>query len=164
MQKNNTCPTIIKQVVDFLEEKNHKCVEIVFNENAKKEHKLNWCMKNICTYNTNSVYQNGKMNDKLIMKELCKFLKDNNHDCCRIIGINNPKFKWCMKDVCKQKLMYEDMARRQAEEDKFVEKLRSEGHTCIRIMESYPSQTSWCRQNICVNISQKTKSNKQPQV
>ncbi len=36
MQKNNTCPTIIKQVADFLEERNHECVEIVFNENAKK--------------------------------------------------------------------------------------------------------------------------------
>ncbi|AFX93178.1 hypothetical protein CE11_01152 [Megavirus courdo11] len=149
--QNNICPKIIKQVADFLEEKNHKCVEIIFNANAKKTYKLNWCMKNICVTNTDSVYKNSE--DKPIMKELCKFLKNNNHDCCEILYSSNPKFKWCMKDVCKQKLIYEDMARRQAEEDRFVEKLRSEGHTCISIMECYPSRTSWCRKDICVNIS-----------
>nr|WBF70217.1 hypothetical protein [Megavirus caiporensis] len=151
MQKNIICPKIIKQVADFLESKNHKCVEIIFNINTKRTHELNWCMKDICIVNTNSIHKN--IEDKSIMKELCKFLKNNNHDCCEILHSDNSRFRWCMQDVCKQKLIYEDMARRQAEEDRFVEKLRSEGHTCISIMECYPSRTSWCRQDICVNIS-----------
>ncbi|UFX99720.1 hypothetical protein QKC54_gp1017 [Megavirus baoshan] len=53
------------------------------------------------------------------MKELCKFLNNNNHDFCRIMYFNNLEFKWC-GDVCKQKLIYEDMAKRQKEEDRFM--------------------------------------------
>ncbi|BCS82509.1 hypothetical protein QLL95_gp0020 [Cotonvirus japonicus] len=153
MRKSNDCPKIINQVVDFLKGKNHQCTEILFDSQSKKQHKLTWCMKDVCITNSNNVDKNNdQRKTPLIMKELCKFLKENDHACCMIIGMQNHKFKWCMKDVCERKLMYDDMARRQAEEDKFVEKLRNEGHTCIRIMESYPSQTGWCRQKICVNI------------
>ncbi|AGF85758.1 hypothetical protein QJ854_gp024 [Moumouvirus goulette] len=151
MQKNMKCPEIIKQVADFLEENNHKCVEIVFNRNAKKPYKLNWCMKNICAKDINGIYNHNETKIPPVMRELCKYLKNNNHECCEIIGINNHKFKWCMKDICKQKLIYEDMRRRQAQEDAFVEKLKNEGHTCIYIMESYPSQTGWCGKKVCVN-------------
>ncbi|AGC01567.1 hypothetical protein H012_gp899 [Acanthamoeba polyphaga moumouvirus] len=148
--ENNKCPNIINQVADFLKENNHTCVKILSDE---KLYKLDWCMKDICVNNSNeSTISNKQNKTPVIMKQLCKFLKKKDHECCMIIGMNNHKFKWCMQDVCKDKLMYEDMKRRQAEEDAFVEKLRYEGHTCIYIMESYPSQTGWCRQKICVNM------------
>nr|AEX63313.1 hypothetical protein mv_L1111 [Moumouvirus Monve] len=152
--ENKTCPKIINQVADFLKENNHKCVKI--QPDVKKSYKLSWCMKDVCVNNPNkSTITNIKNKTPLIMRQLCKFLENKDHECCMIMGMNNHKFKWCMQDVCKDKLMYEDMERRQAQEDAFVEKLQNEGHTCIYIMESYPSQTGWCGQKICVNTTRK---------
>lgn len=85
----------------------------------------------------------------IIMKELRSFLESKNHMCMKIIGIDDHKFKWCEKDICQEKLMWEDMERRQKEEDAFYTKLKSEGHTCLFIMESYSSRTGWCGQTPC---------------
>uniref|UniRef100_A0A6G6ACS9 Uncharacterized protein n=1 Tax=Borely moumouvirus TaxID=2712067 RepID=A0A6G6ACS9_9VIRU len=150
MSKNKNCPKIIKKVADFLKDNNHSCVEIL-HDRKKKSYELYWCMKDDCVL-SHSLF--GKSNQiPKIMKKLCDFLKKNNHECCSIIGTSNHEFEWCMKDICEEKLMIEDMARRQAEEDAFVEKLVREGHTCIYIMESYPSQTGWCEQKVCINLA-----------
>lgn len=85
-----------------------------------------------------------------IMRKMCELLKSEGHECAMIIGMKNYTFKWCEKDECVTKKMYEDMRKRQEKQDNFLAKLRSEGHKCITILESYPVQISWCRKDQCV--------------
>jgi hypothetical protein len=84
-----------------------------------------------------------------IMEEMASMLKAKGHQCVMIEGMTDHKFHWCGLDDCPKTKMYEDMHRRQKEQEALVDRLREEGHRCISIAESYPMQVMWCHQTPC---------------
>lgn len=84
------CPIIMIELKQFLEQRKHKCVNII---KISDDFKLDWCQKDNCTHV--EIKDIEKEEEKFITK-----LKQENHTC--LVNLSD-KILWCGCVICEKK-------------------------------------------------------------
>ncbi len=90
-----TTPNIVKEVINFLDSKGHKCM--IYNINKQN---LGWCCKDECMrtkFLENKLYNNQES------YKFANLLKSQGHECIKYLESDPIQIKWCNQDICIEK-------------------------------------------------------------
>lgn len=79
----------------------------------------------------------GKTEPPEIMRELEEFLEDRDHECVKIVGLQNHKFEWCQQDECLKVQIRNDRKKKEEELEKFLDECVGRPNHWVTVEEGW---------------------------